>query len=536
MALKQLRKNREKIIEDSQMSAIYDEHKHLGGPYSLLLIRNEEGVEKMRSIWGNMIPNPNADVDHYLAVVRSRGGQCRPHIIVLLKNDEPVALLICRLEKRKYEVKVGYKMIAGPAIKQLSVIHGGMLGDLSKQNQELFIDEIMSTLARREADVVFFESVPLTSLLCEARSRPSRLCRDYFPTIHSHWRLNLPGSYDEYISGLSARTRARLKNDTNKLLKKYGGTLQIRCYDQKDRLETILNDIERIAKNTYQRRLGFGFFDSDLTRHRYEVALRKGWLRVYILSFSGNPVAYWSGFRCGRKFYGETTGYDPAYREYHPGIFLLMKMIEQLCDEYNVNWIDFGQGDAEYKRIYCDERYEEMSFYLFSPAMDILLLSSARMVLLSTSRCIEFFLDRFELRGKLKKIWRHGVLQKGSLNEAGKKTVEPSNLKRKNTTDEDPRERRQNNPSKIEYPSDSMEIAKCRKDLERGIPAFELFYEANLCKSKGEARRIISQGGAYVNERRLAEFDEKIGLQDFGDREIVYLRKGRKHQAVVRMI
>jgi tyrosyl-tRNA synthetase len=57
-----------------------------------------------------------------------------------------------------------------------------------------------------------------------------------------------------------------------------------------------------------------------------------------------------------------------------------------------------------------------------------------------------------------------------------------------------------------------------------------------LCKSKGEARRIISQGGAYVNERRLAEFDEKISLQDFGDREIVYLRRGRKHQAIVRMI
>jgi tyrosyl-tRNA synthetase len=47
--------------------------------------------------------------------------------------------------------------------------------------------------------------------------------------------------------------------------------------------------------------------------------------------------------------------------------------------------------------------------------------------------------------------------------------------------------------------------------LNSGIPAFELFAESGLCLSKGAARRLIQQGGAYVNEERIREFDELLG-------------------------
>ena len=50
-----------------------------------------------------------------------------------------------------------------------------------------------------------------------------------------------------------------------------------------------------------------------------------------------------------------------------------------------------------------------------------------------------------------------------------------------------------------------------RHRLEAGIPAFLLFAETGLCGSRGAARRLIEQGGAYVNEERLHEFDALIG-------------------------
>jgi tyrosyl-tRNA synthetase len=47
--------------------------------------------------------------------------------------------------------------------------------------------------------------------------------------------------------------------------------------------------------------------------------------------------------------------------------------------------------------------------------------------------------------------------------------------------------------------------------LDSGIPAFQLFAEIGLCLSKGAARRLIEQGGAYVNAERIHKFDALIG-------------------------
>jgi tyrosyl-tRNA synthetase len=63
--------------------------------------------------------------------------------------------------------------------------------------------------------------------------------------------------------------------------------------------------------------------------------------------------------------------------------------------------------------------------------------------------------------------------------------------------------------------------------LRQGIPAFELFAEVGLCSSKGEARRLIQQGGGYINGRRIQKFDERTTLEDLEKGEIL-LRAGKK--------
>ncbi|MFZ0448575.1 MAG: tyrosine--tRNA ligase [Desulfatiglandaceae bacterium] len=66
-----------------------------------------------------------------------------------------------------------------------------------------------------------------------------------------------------------------------------------------------------------------------------------------------------------------------------------------------------------------------------------------------------------------------------------------------------------------------------RDVLEKGIPAYLLFEKAGLCKTRGEARRLISQGGGYVNEERLATFDQVINSRNMDDGSLV-LRAGKK--------
>ena len=66
-----------------------------------------------------------------------------------------------------------------------------------------------------------------------------------------------------------------------------------------------------------------------------------------------------------------------------------------------------------------------------------------------------------------------------------------------------------------------------KNDLEKGIPAFKLFHTTGLATSGSAARRLIEQGGAYVNGSRLESFEDLITINDFNNRELL-LRAGKK--------
>ena len=85
--------------------------------------------------------------------------------------------------------------------------------------------------------------------------------------------------------------------------------------------------------------------------------------------------------------------------------------------------------------------------------------------------------------------------------------------------------------SKTDAPSQQLKAAPTSEiepsRLAEGIPAWQLFQEIGLCKTRGEARRLIQQGGAYINEKRLEAFDQKIGSNDLQG-ESILLSAGKK--------
>ncbi len=64
-------------------------------------------------------------------------------------------------------------------------------------------------------------------------------------------------------------------------------------------------------------------------------------------------------------------------------------------------------------------------------------------------------------------------------------------------------------------------------DIGNGIPAYILFEMAGLCKTRSDARRLISQGGGYINDVTVGSFDQIIGPADSANGSIL-LRAGKK--------
>lgn len=74
------------------------------------------------------------------------------------------------------------------------------------------------------------------------------------------------------------------------------------------------------------------------------------------------------------------------------------------------------------------------------------------------------------------------------------------------------------------------------KALEPGMAAAELAVTAGLAGSKGEATRLIKQGGLYINDRRLTDERGRVGLDDAIGKKVIVLRKGQRERRLVRIL
>ena len=70
--------------------------------------------------------------------------------------------------------------------------------------------------------------------------------------------------------------------------------------------------------------------------------------------------------------------------------------------------------------------------------------------------------------------------------------------------------------------------------VDSGLHVVELLVTTGLVESRGAARRLVQQGGAYVNEQRVDPPDRIITTADFGQGEML-LRSGKKRYHRVRL-
>ncbi|HWE65923.1 MAG TPA: tyrosine--tRNA ligase [Acidimicrobiales bacterium] len=75
-----------------------------------------------------------------------------------------------------------------------------------------------------------------------------------------------------------------------------------------------------------------------------------------------------------------------------------------------------------------------------------------------------------------------------------------------------------------------------RAEITQGLPLVDALERAGLVKSKGEARRTIEGGGAYVNNVRQSEVTRALGPPDLLHDRYLVLRKGRRDVHVLRAV
>jgi len=80
----------------------------------------------------------------------------------------------------------------------------------------------------------------------------------------------------------------------------------------------------------------------------------------------------------------------------------------------------------------------------------------------------------------------------------------------------------------------SQDLGRDRLTSSDGLNIIDALVESGLSKSKGDARRTISQGGAYVNNRRVEDVAKCLGTEDLASETVMVLRSGKKKYALLR--
>ena len=67
-----------------------------------------------------------------------------------------------------------------------------------------------------------------------------------------------------------------------------------------------------------------------------------------------------------------------------------------------------------------------------------------------------------------------------------------------------------------------------KAELDEGKDILTLLVDAELCKSRGEGRRLVQQNGVSVNGEKVTEIDATFTTDDYNEDGVILIKKGKK--------
>jgi len=376
------------------------------GQSAVTVATTTEQVNALRSLWQSMsVSNLDADIDYFLTVVAHLPGVIAPHVLRVDRTGRPPMIIVARLERHVFPVAVGYTELLRPHLRTVVVSFDGILGARSDDDLAAALHALRGTVRRGEADAFILQKVSLNSPLQRAAlSGSARATRVGGLPSTRRWFVALPDTLDQLLERRSVKARKEAHYESRRLRRKYDDVDVVRL--DLAGLDRVREDIELVARTTYQRALGVGASDSELGRALTALSLDQGWLRVWMLYIDGSPTAFWWGNHYGDTFAIDTPGFDPRYAKDGVGIFVMHAMLDELCQDPAVSVADFGHGYAEYKERYASSSVEQRDVIVVAARVGPLLVGWFVALVAAVNRLAYRLLRDRSFATRLRRRWR----------------------------------------------------------------------------------------------------------------------------------
>lgn len=361
----------------------------------------------MQPFWVAMQWHPNSDYEHFLLVCGHRKPAVEPFVLGLWHEGNCSALLLGRRESILLNRKIGYFNSPGIRATTLTIVYAGLLGALDVQGAGAILAELKSRLRRGEADLLILnllpENGPFWSLL------PKHRLIGHQPSSWSvHRELHLRPTPGFLLSDMRAKHRYWIKRKNRELEAAFPDKVRWIWFSSFPELALLCSKLELVARQTYQRGLKAGFIDDAETRARLGLIARRGQLRVCLLEIDGVPKAFWLGEVYKNVFHSAATGYTPDVQQFEVGTLLFLRVVDELVKE-GVLQLDFGLGDAHYKKRFGDRSWREGTAYMYAPTPKGLFLEIYFGFCEILDRILRRLLGRLRIVDYVKKVWRRKI-------------------------------------------------------------------------------------------------------------------------------
>ncbi len=263
---------------------------------------------------------------------------------VLVARDrgeiKAIACFVYGSTRKRYEIATK-RLFTLPA-KTVSLFGSCVLGRPDEQTVQRIFQPIIEA---SDFDLIDLGEVFIDSPLYRAvKSLPGIVAWRIIRRSQIRWLIDLPGSFDEYLSMLGSETRRHANRYSRKIEKE---APEFRVIHRPEDALDFLRDAEQISRLTYQWNLGYGVRNDKHTQDRFVRLAKAGMLRGYLLHIQGKPCAFaWGELNLG-KFLYQAIGYDPQFGKLSPGVVLYMQLIRDLIENADCRLFDFGAGGED---------------------------------------------------------------------------------------------------------------------------------------------------------------------------------------------
>ncbi len=369
-----------------------------------------EGPEFSREVkeyWGKWCKHPNLDLSWVCKFSRVNSRIQRLLAFTAEDTQGIQGMLIGRVESGPWPLRFGYLRFPFPAFLQLIIPYPGHIGPQNKKVEEVLVKGLLNFLQSSPCDLVLFSPQPEGSLLIREMRKHFHFVSQFHQEPQPIWRGPLFDDFSLLLKSRSKNHRRNLKRYGKMIEQELGESLRVVSLKDEKNWEEFFNNVEHVARFTYQRGLGAGFQRDQIQEAMYRHYFNMGGLRAFMLMAGDEPIAFWIGLLYGDGFYTWATGFNPRMGKLRPGHYLLRYVLEHLAEEpCSPKWVDFGFGDAQYKRSWVNERSVERRSLFVAPTLKGRILGFPLVLSHFVEKSVKSFVRDSKIGLGIKRGWR----------------------------------------------------------------------------------------------------------------------------------